>query len=176
MLKKGAIQQTEHQDGELLSNILLVGKRDGGNQPIVNFTYLNRFIPYQHFRMEGLFCLCELLQERDYIYKLDMKDAYFSVPLHQLSRNYIRFSWSGNLYEFLCLCFGLGPAPRVFTKLLKIPMPVLRRINIRIVIYLDDRFKLGEVHFESSSGNRVPWGNNKFFEGVNARIFMPKVR
>ena len=37
-------------------------------------------------------------------------------------------------------------------------------------------FKPGEVHFESSSGNRVPWGNNKFFEGVNARIFMPKVR
>ena len=28
-------------------------------------------------------------------------------------------------------------------------------------------FKPGEVHFESSSGNRVPWGNNKFFEDVS---------
>ena len=47
-------------------------------------------------------------------------------------------SWSGNLCEFLYLCFGLGPAPRIFTKLLKIPLSVLRRINIRIGIYLDD--------------------------------------
>ena len=32
ILKKGAIQQTEHQAGEFLSNIFLVGKRGGGNE------------------------------------------------------------------------------------------------------------------------------------------------
>ena len=32
-------------------------------------------------------------------------------------KKYVRFLWSGSLYEFLCLCFGLGPAPRIFTKL-----------------------------------------------------------
>ena len=77
--------------------------------------------------------------------KMDMKDAYFSVPLHQSSWNYVRFSWSGNLYEFLCLCFGLGPAPRIFSKLLKRPMSVLRRINIRTVIYLDDMLIMGQT-------------------------------
>ena len=40
--------------------------------------------------------------------KLELKDAYYS----------------GKLYEFLCLCYGLGPAPRIFTKLLKIPISV----------------------------------------------------
>ena len=34
------------------------------------------------------------------------------------------------MYEFLCLCFGLGPARRIFTKLLKVPM--IHRINIKI--------------------------------------------
>ena len=102
---------------------------------MVNLRYLNQFIPDQHFKMEGLVCLRKLLQEVDYMCKLDMKDAYFSVPLHQSSTNYARFSWSGNLYEFLCLCFGLGPAPRVLKKLLKISMSVQRRINIRTVIY-----------------------------------------
>ena len=63
MLKKEAIQQTEHQAGEFLSSIFLVGKRDGGNWPVVNLRYLKQFIPYQHFKMEGLFCLRELLQE-----------------------------------------------------------------------------------------------------------------
>ena len=35
----------------------------------------------------------------------------------------------GNLYKFLCLCFGLGPAPRIFTNLLKIYIALLRRLN-----------------------------------------------
>ena len=50
MLKKGAIQQTEHQAEEFLSKIFLVGKRDGGNRPVVNLRYLNQFIPYWHFK------------------------------------------------------------------------------------------------------------------------------
>ena len=106
MLKKGAVQQTEHQAGEFLGNTFLTRKKDGGSRPVVNLRYLNEFIPCQNFKMERLFCLRELLHDGDYICKLDMKDAYFSVPLHQSSRNYVWFSWSGNLYEFLGLCFG----------------------------------------------------------------------
>ena len=55
----------------------------------------------------------------------------------------MRFKWSSNLYEFLSFCFGLGPAPKVLTKLLKIPIPLLRRINIRIIVYLDNMLLMG---------------------------------
>ena len=84
ILKKGAIQQREHQPWEFLSQ--------WRKSPVVNLRYLNQFISSQLFIMEGLFCLHELLQEENYMCKLDMKDAYFSVPLHQPSRNYVRFS------------------------------------------------------------------------------------
>ena len=70
--------------------------------------------------------------------KLDLKDAYISVLLNPASRKLARFLWSGKLYESLCLCFGLRPAPRIFTKLIKIPALVLRHLNIPIKIYLDD--------------------------------------
>ena len=49
---------------------------------------------------------------------------FISVPLNPASRKFVRFLWSGNRYEFLCLCFGLSPASRIFTKLLKIPVSV----------------------------------------------------
>ena len=48
------------------------------------------------------------------------KDAYFCVPLKKESRKYVWFQWEGTLYEFLCLCFVLGPAPLIFSKILKI--------------------------------------------------------
>ena len=55
----------------------------------------------------------------------------------------------GKLYEFLCLCFGLGPAPKIFTKLLKIPVSVLRCLNILIIIYLDDMLLIGHTNVNS---------------------------
>ena len=116
---------------------------------MVNLRFLNKFILYQNFKMEGFFCLRELLQEEDYICKLDMKDAYFSVSLHQSSRNYVRFSFSGNLYDLLCLCFTLRPAPRIFKKLLKMLMPLLREINVSIIIYLDDMLIMGQTMRET---------------------------
>ena len=81
--------------------------------------------------------------------KLDMKNAYFSVPLHQTSIKYVRFLWSGNLYEFLWLCSGLGLAPRIYKKLLKASISVLRRINIPVIIYLDSMLLMGQTMKET---------------------------
>ena len=45
----------------------------------------------------------------------------------------------------LCLCFGLGPAPLIFTKILKIPISSLRRLQIRVIIYLDDMILMSQT-------------------------------
>ena len=138
MLKKGAIRLAIPKKDQILSNIFLTPKKGGEFLPVINLKELNKFIPYQHFKMEGLKDVRNLLQRGDLMCKLDLKDAYFSVPLSTKSRKQVRFRWKGNLYEFLCLAFGLAPAPRIFTKLMKVPISILRRINIRLVIYLDD--------------------------------------
>ena len=88
--------------------------------------------------MEDLFLLKEILQKNDYICKIDLKDAYFAVPPHSSSQKYIRFKWKGNLYQFLCLCFVLSSASRVFTKLMKIPISVIGKWNVRLIIFLED--------------------------------------
>ena len=51
----------------------------------------------------------------------------------------------GGPSQFLCLCFGLTPAPYVFTKLLKIPIGFLWRIGPLIIIYLDDMLLIGRT-------------------------------
>ena len=44
----------------------------------------------------------------------------------------------GQLYEFLCLCFGLFTAPWVLTKLMESSISLLRGFFVRILINLDD--------------------------------------
>ena len=58
---------------------------------------------------------------------------------------YGRFEWEYSLYEFLCLCFGLRPAPRLFAKLIKVPLSILHKLYIRIIAYLDDFVILGKT-------------------------------
>ena len=128
MLKKLPIAQACHHKGEFLNCIFLVRKRMGGNQLTINLKKLNSFLPNQHFKTESLYCLKFLLLKDDYICQIDLKDSYFSVTLHKDSQKLVEES----SYQFLLLCFGLGPAPIAFTKLLKVPVSVLRRLIIRL--------------------------------------------
>ena len=92
---------------------------------MINLNNLNKFIPYECFKMEGLHFLKFLLEQDDLLCKIDLKEEYFSVLLNKKSQKFVRFQQFGNLYEFLCLCFGLGPAPRIFTILIKVPIATL---------------------------------------------------
>jgi hypothetical protein len=87
-----------------------------------------------------------------HVQTLDLKDAYFLVPLHQSSQEKIRFQWQGKIYQFLCLCFGLGPAPKVFTNILKVPIALMRQLNVRMIIFLDD------IHVDYGKNYPIFWG------------------
>ena len=160
-----------------------------------NLKPLNRNIPYEHFKMEGIHMLKDLLKKGDYLVKIDLKDAYLTVPIWHKHQKYLRFLCKDNMWEFVCLPFGLASAPRVFTKLLKPVVAVLRQMGLRIIIYLDrypdyvqivrpsidtcidctESFrgprvcsKLRKVLSRTIPNNRVSWFRNKFTNPNNS--------
>ena len=50
------------------------------NNPVVNLKDLNSNTLYQHFKVEGLFLLKEMLLPGDKVCMIDLKDAYFAIP------------------------------------------------------------------------------------------------
>ena len=88
--------------------------------------------------MEGIHLLRDLMYPNDWLGKIDLKDAYFVVPIWENHKKYLRFLWKDSLLEFACLPFGLAVAPRVFTKIMKPVVALLRQTGIRLIIYLDD--------------------------------------
>ena len=99
-LKKDAMVVSDPKEDQFLSLLFLVKKKEGRNHPAINLKDLNSNIPYQHFKMEGLLLLKEMLLPGDKMCKIDLKDAYFAIPLSVKSRKYVRFQWKGFLYEF----------------------------------------------------------------------------
>jgi len=68
---------------------------------------------------------------------------FFGTPRYTISK-VCEFSVEEKIYQFLCMCFGLGPAPRLFTKLMKVPISLLRKPNRRLIVYLDDILIMGK--------------------------------
>ena len=146
MLEKEAIHVFSL--GELhqgfVSSILLVPKTRGGQGPVLNLGPLNPFIPYEHFKMEGIPMLKDMLRKGDFMVKIDLKDAYFTVRVWQNHQTFLMFVRKETIYEFACLPFGLASAPRVYTKLLKPVVRLLRQLGIRLIVYLDNMLIMGQ--------------------------------
>ena len=143
VLTKGAIKETSSQGG-FLSNIHVVPKKDGGWRPIVDLRALNQCVVIQHFKMEGLHMLKEVLSKRDRMDKVDLKDAYLTVPIHVAHMKYLKFQWEEKTYEFLTLPFGLASAPRTFTKIMRLVVSHLRAQGIRLLSYIDNMLVIAE--------------------------------
>lgn len=135
---KNAVRVVHPTHGQFISTLFAVPKKDGGNRPVINLKEVNQFLSYRHFKMEGIHSLRDLLRPNDWLGKIDLKDAYFVVPIWENHQKFLRFLWKGSLMEFACLPFGLASAPRIFTKLMKPVVALLRRSGIRLIIYLDD--------------------------------------
>ena len=72
--------------------MFMVSKKGGGQRPIINLKYLNKFVKSEHFKMEGLHTVKALLQKNVWMAKIDLKDAFFMVPIAPQFRKFLLFS------------------------------------------------------------------------------------
>lgn len=139
LLRKGVIQKCGHEPGEFISHIFARPKPNGSLRVILNLKELNQFLKYEHFKMEHLSQVLNLVYPLDWFCSIDLKDAYFAILVAPHHRKYLKFYWKKQLFSFSVLCFGLATAPRLFTRICK---PVLRHLrgdkNFRMSIYIDD--------------------------------------
>ena len=137
-LEKGAIEEVDMSQLHYSNSLFLVAKRSGGKRPVINLPPLNRIVPNQNFRMESILLLKDILKPNSFLTKIDLKDAFYSIPIAKMSRKYLQFIYHNKLYQFCILPFGISTAPRVFSKILKPVIALLRTRGISLIIYLDD--------------------------------------
>ena len=137
LIRKGAVIEKTVSATSFISQLFLVKKKVGGQHPVINLK-AEPVCVGGALQMEGLHLLPDLIQQGDWMIKMDLKDAYLQVPIHEAHQCFLQFVWEGKHYKFQCLPFGLSSAPRVFTKLLKPVVALLRQIGLRLIIYLDD--------------------------------------
>ena len=137
-LKKHIIEEVEHEAGEVILHIFIRAKSDGSHRLILNLSNLNEHVEYQHFKMDTLKSVLNLVHKDCYFAKIDIKDAFYHLKTQQAARKFLRFTWQGKLYAFRGMPNGLTSAPRLWTKLLKPMLSTLRKRGHTNSGYIDD--------------------------------------
>ena len=154
-LQKGIIKEVKHMEDEedisFVTNVFVRTKLDGSARTILNLKRLNTFIERTHFKMETLKSALKLVKRGCWFANIDLKDAYYSVPVKKRDRKFFRFHFEGKVYEFQCMPQGYCDAPRVFTKITKPLMAVLRSQGFSNSIYIDDILLTADTFEEISS-------------------------
>ena len=105
---------------------------------------MNQYIEYHHFKMDTLQTAISMIRPFSYFASVDIKDAYYCLPIDETDQKYLKFMWKGVLYKYTCLPNGLGSAPRIFTKVMKVVFSELRAQGYESVSYIDDCWLQGK--------------------------------
>ena len=151
LLASGVVEICDHENDEFISRIFLRPKKEGGSyRLILDLSDLNEVVTYRHFKMDSLDSALNLIKPGSYMASLDIQDSFFSVNVIPQSRKYLKFFHHGTLMQFTCLPQGLGCSPRIFTKLMKIPLSFVRqKYNYLSSPYVDDVFLAGDTKQEA---------------------------
>ncbi len=118
LLQKNAIEvvdPSQIQTG-FYSTLFLVPKKNGKMRPVINLKPLNIYLKKNHFKMDTISSVLNLVEKGDFSITLDLSDAYFHIQIFKPHRKFLRFAFQGIVYQFRALCFGPTGAPRTFTK------------------------------------------------------------
>ena len=74
-----------------------------------------------------------------YMAKLDIRDANYSIPIYEPHQKLLKFKDKSKLFTFTVLPNGYTEGLRKFTRLLKPPLPLLRKlIRVLLASYFND--------------------------------------
>ena len=145
---KGVLELAQYDEHQVISNIFLRPKKDGSYRMILDLTWVNKHVEYEHFKMCSLETAKDMLRENCWMASVDLRDAYYSVRVHEEDRKFLRFKWNGVTYQFTCMPNGLACAPRFFTKLLNPVFAQLRINGHETFQYIDDSFIVADTKEE----------------------------
>ena len=132
LLGKSVVVDVEPIQGHVFSNLILRPKKDGGHRLILDLTWVNLHLEYEHFKMTSINTAREMIAEE--------------------LRHYLRFRWNGRLFQFRVLPNGLARAPRIFTKILAPAFARLREKGVETFPYIDDSFLLSNSYEKCQEG------------------------
>ena len=90
-LEKGIIVKSSHITDQFASTVFFREKKDGTFRMILYLKDFNKWVNYNHFKMDSIHTCTQLMKLHCYMGSGDLKDAYFLIPIHRGQQKYLKF-------------------------------------------------------------------------------------
>ena len=152
LLAKGAIMECNSiDDGDFVSHVFLRPKHDSGHRLIIDLADFNDSVQYVCFKMETIIDIIAAIEPGMYMCVADLQDAYLVILIARWHWHLLKFQWHHWIFCFLVLPFGLACSPRIFSKVAKVPLTLVREQGHVCFMYIDDGFLAGRLVTECTA-------------------------
>lgn len=145
MLAEKVIECVEKDSNQFYSPIFLRAKKNGEFRMILNLKKLNEYLPYEHFKMDHFENALNFVTPNMFFATVDIKKAYYSISLAADQRHFFCFQHRNKVYQYCVMPNGVGPGPRLFTKLMKPVYAKLRSDGHVSTGFIDDSLLYGNT-------------------------------
>ena len=114
LLSKGVIVKTTRRPNDYASRIFTRTKKDGNYRMVLNLKTLNKFLKFNHFKLESIEDALDHITEGCYFGSVDLKDAYHSISIHENHQKYLKLFWKEPYYQYIALPNGFSPAGSLY--------------------------------------------------------------
>ena len=146
LLDKNAIVECSREDGDFVSSVFLVPKRQGLYRMVLDLANFNKFASKSSFKMETFHTILSMVSPNMYMTNIDLLDAYLTVAMSISASLYLKFTFQNRLFKYIVLPFGYTGSPKIFTKLLRPIIARLRKLGLLVSFYLDDSWQGGSTY------------------------------
>ena len=79
------------EKGDFMSSTFTREKWDGSYRMILNLKQLNKHIEYEHFKMESVQSVLNIIRPNCWMASVDLKDAFYTVPIQPDHQKFLKF-------------------------------------------------------------------------------------
>ena len=138
LLNKQVIAEVPEGCPAFHNRVFLRPKRTGGWRLILDVSQLNSFLHWDTFKMDHIAVIRVAAEKGMWATSVDFSDAYHHIPIRAAHYKFLCFQVGSKRYWYLALPFGLSPAPRIFTVVLRPVKLWARAAGLQMFQYLDD--------------------------------------
>uniref|UniRef100_A0A0K0ETD5 RNA-directed DNA polymerase n=1 Tax=Strongyloides stercoralis TaxID=6248 RepID=A0A0K0ETD5_STRER len=114
LIKKDVIKVD--RDAKMLSNIIVVRKKDSSFRPCVDLRMVNKRVIKDSYPIPMLEKLLEFASNAYYYANLDLVSAFFQIELNEQDKNKFGVWFNGNIYTFNRVPMGYTNAPFILQR------------------------------------------------------------
>ncbi|KAA6393808.1 MAG: putative reverse transcriptase [Streblomastix strix] len=137
-IKQGIVKKIKKDEALFFNRTFIIPRKDKRLRKILDCRQINKFLKEESFKSEDIKTVTQLSLIKDWVTVIDIHNAYNHIQIAKKLQQFLAFAFNHQIYTYIGMPFGLKTAPFIFHKHLHPAIQIIRKEDVRVVVYFDN--------------------------------------